>query len=659
VPGEDAGYPGLDLFPKNEDDHAELLQWAQNAFRAADNARNDHYTKWQRWYGMRRSHIVRKEGDWRSKLFIPYAFSTIETIAPKLIAQVPGFIVNPVGPEDRIPAESVELMMNYCATNSKPDLYVELVKGYKSALTYGTGILKTYHQQVIKSTVKLVPQIREIPGPPAMVTDPMTGQVLRDPNGDPITQPTGSLGQMPTGQMIPQKQDFLIYEGPAAEWVDIFNFWPSPEAADVETARYVIHRTYKEMSEVMRRVEDGVYHWPPEMGPEDITTTTDEPMQVRQDVLGLGTTSDTTRKPVELLEFWTDDGRVVTMANRKAILRQVLNPFDHQEKPFVRVLDYLMEGEFWGVGEIEAIEGLQDLSNALVNQRIDNIRLLMNAMFAVNVEAVPDFRELESRPGGIVQVTGDRNPADAIHRLEFGDVTSSAFAETEQTERMIERTTGVTAYQTGQDSPSLNDTATGVGLIQEAGNTKFAMKQNLAEMMGLKALARQWGSLIQQFTTEQKWVRLFGPFGDLTFQSIQPDSIVGAMDFDIETASSTQTESVRKEQALTLLQVVSGIAPQAAPQLIEDVLKAFGKKDIVSYLGPEAIQRAMMLAQMQQAMSQGAPAQGQPQPGMQPALAPGPGQPGQPLTPQPPTDVVPQGPFPAQAPDLRTTLGLQ
>src|SRR5262245_14931489 len=152
MPGEEAGYPGLDLYPKDEESHGRLLSWAQNAFLAADRARQDSYDKWQRWYGMRRSHIVRKEGDWRSRLFIPYAFSTIETIAPKLIAQVPQFIVNPVGPEDRLPAENVELMMNYAATNAKPDLYVELVKAYKTALTYGTGILKTYHQRIVKST---------------------------------------------------------------------------------------------------------------------------------------------------------------------------------------------------------------------------------------------------------------------------------------------------------------------------------------------------------------------------------------------------------------------------------------------------------------------------------------------------------------------------
>lgn len=651
MPGSEAAYPGLDLYPQDEDAHRKLLSWTQNAFLAADRARADYYDRWQRWYGMRRSHITRKEGDWRSRLFMPYAFSIIETVTPKLIAQVPQFLVNPIGPEDVVPAENVELMLNYASANAKPNLYVEMVKADKSALTYGTGILKTYHQRITKSTVKMVPQMMEIPGPPSMVPDPYTGQPMRDADGNLVLQPTGSLGQQPTGQMVPQPKEFLIYDGPAAEWVDIFNFWPAPEAQDVETARYVIHRTYKEMSEIMQHVTDGIYHWPPEMGPEDITSERDEPLRVRQDVLGLGSMDDTTRKSVELLEFWTDDGRIITVANRKAILRVTLNPFDHQEKPFVRVVDYLMEGEFWGVGEIEAIEGLQDLSNALVNQRLDNIRLLLNSMFAVNIDGIGDLRELESRPGGIVQVTGDRDPREVVHRLDFGDVTSSAFVEAEKTEQLIERVSGVTPYTAGIDSPQYNQTATGIGLIQEAGNTKFAMKMNLAEKMGLQALARQWGSLIQQFTDEAKWVRLFGAFGEFTFRAIQPDSIVGAMDFDIETASSTQTESVRKEQAMTLLQVVAAIAPQAAPQLIEDLLKAFGKRNLVAYLGPEAAQRALMIAQYQQMLSQGAPGFGQP--------GAGPGQqngPGQPQAPDPMAQQA--GAYPAQPPQPRVGMNI-
>lgn len=618
MPGDSALYQDtLDLYPQTEEDYARILGWAQRAFSAADTARSDYYTKWQRWYTMYRSYITRQQGDWRSKVFIPHTFSVIEAILPKLIAQVPNFMVNPQGPEDVFAAKNVELMMNYCAVNAVPALYVNMVMAFKSALQFGTGLMKTFHQRKVASSIKMVPELQDIPGPPAMVPDPNNpNQPLLGIDGQPVLQPTGSLGQQPTGQMIPQQTDKVIYEGPAAEWVDLFNFWPAPESVDVQSARYVIHRVYREMSEIVQRVEEGVYHWPPEMGPTDITSDEEDPLKVRQDALGFGAIGDSTRKPVELLEFWTDDGRVITMANKKAILRVSLNPFDHQEKPFVRIVDYLQPGEFWGVGEVEAIEGLQDVTNALVNQRIDNVRLNMNSMYGVNIEGIMDPRELESKPGGIVQVSGDRNPSDVIHRFDFGDITGSAFAEAEQAEQMIEKVSGVSAYQLGVDSPSMNDTATGVGIIQEAGNTKFALKMNLAELMGLRDLARQWGSLIQQFMTEDRWMRLLGPNGEWTFQQIQPDSIVGAMDFDIETASSTQTESVRKEQAMTLAQVVAGLAPMAVPQLVEDLLQAFGKKDLASYLGPEAQMRALMLAQMQQSLSQGAPGFGQPPAGI-------------------------------------------
>src|SRR5205823_4458461 len=139
--------------------------------------------------------------------------------------------------------------------------------------------------------------------------------------------------------------------------------------------------------------------------------------------MGASQPNDPTFRPNEIMEVWTDDGRVMTMINRKAIVRAHENPFDHGEKPFVRIVDYLNEHEFWGSGEIESIEGLQDAINAITNQRVDNIRLTMNQMYGVNTRAIEDLRDLRSRPGGVVRVKDDMLPNEAIMALSPGNVT--------------------------------------------------------------------------------------------------------------------------------------------------------------------------------------------------------------------------------------------
>lgn len=615
MPGADvAGYGGQDLYPQSEDEHAKLLAWTQQAFTAADSARRPYYDRWKRYFKLYRSYLDKTGMDrWQSKVFIPYAFSVIETITPKLVAQLPKFLVMPMGPEDVFVAQTIERLLDLGAEASKPELYLQLVSQIKSSLIYGTGLLKTYYDQISEITRKNTPITQPVMGPPQPVLDPTSNTVITDLTGAPMFDPPQQIGEQVVGYE-PQRVPFVSYEGPCASWVDIFNFWVAPEADDIDSARYVIERFYRSMSHVMDRIAAGDYHMPPEMGPNDIANLDEEPSEVRKSSinLGSGSANDVTRKDVEIMEFWTDDHRIITVANRKAILRVEENPFDHREKPYIRTVDYLQPGEFWGVGEIEAIEGLQDIQNALINQRVDNVRLAMNKGFAFNENAIGDTRELQRRPGQMVRVTGDRDPRQSIMELEFGDVTASAFEEAGQMELLIERISGASPYQTGTSTDSYNDTATGVSLVQEAGNTKFALKSRMAEIMGLKRLARQWGSLIQQFTSEDRWLRILGPDGQFAFQQLKPDSILGAVDYQIEAASSQQTESVRKQQAMQLLTTIAGIAPQAVPQLLIDLLEAFGKKDLAAYFGPEAQQYALRMAQMQQALSQNAPAQGVP-----------------------------------------------
>ena len=594
------------LYPKTRDAHARLLGWCLDAFTAADSARQPLYDRWVRYYKLYRSYIKRKKGDWRSSVFVPYTFSTIETITPKLVANLPDLTVKPREAQDVPGAEAMENLLEWASEST--NLELELVKIYKQSLKYGTGLGKTFHTRKTRKVRQAAPAMPMMPSAQP-VLNPDTGMPMMDADGAPLMD--GGMATPGVGRAL---VEMPIYEGPDAEWVDIFNFWPAPEATSIEDARYTIQRVYRDAAYVRRKVEDGIYRLPSGMDVDSLVQADpEEPIQDRAaEVEEDRGSSDSLRQPIEIWEIHTIEGRIITVGNRRAILRVVETPYDHAEKPYFRIPDYLQEGEFWGVGEIEAIEGLQDLENAIVNQRIDNVRLTMDQMFVVLPENLEDMRDLRTRPGGVIRALGDRDVREVVTALDTGDVTSSAFAEAEQVERLIERVSGVSAYQTGQDSASLNDTATGIRSIQEAGNTKFAMKNRTAEMTGLRALCRQWGSLLQQFTTEEISIRVLGPDGAYQWNTVAPDAILGNFDYDVEPNSSVQTEEVRREQALTLLQTIAGIAPQAVPELLKDVLKTFGKKNLESYLGQQAIEQAAYLAQMQQMAAMGAPAQGIP-----------------------------------------------
>lgn len=608
-----------DLYPTDTDEYEKLLKWCKNAFQAAEDARQPYDDRWRRYYKLYRSYMKRSPNEWRSSVFIPIVFSIIETIAPRMVAQLPKFFTEPVGPEDVFTAARMEELLEWAKDES--ELYVQLVMAYKSTLKYGTGILKTFHRVDKRVARKIQPLSAPLITTRTEQVLDVYGQPMMNMDGNPVIRSYEDvIGEIPAG-MAAQKYPYTAYDGPAAECIDIFNFWPAPEAHDMDSARYVVHRTYKEMSEIQKLVDEGVYHWPdmPDMGPEEIADVTDEPHLSRLDDIGFGhgQGGDPTRRAVELLEFWTNDGRVMTMANRKAILRVQENPFDHSEKPFVRFVNYLQEHEFWGVGEIEPLEGLQDLQNALVNQRIDNVRLVLNSMFAVNVNNVEDLRDLKMRPGGIIRLKGDFKPNEVIERIDLGDVTGSAFQEAEMNERTVEKVSGVSAYQMGLDSPSLNNTATGVAIIQEQGASRFGLKSRLSEIMALKRLGRHFGSILQQFTTEERLVRMKGPDGQVIFQSFTPESIQGALDYDVEAGSPTQTQTARQQNAQNLYQLINEAAgmgmvpPQASLAALDNLLESMQIKDKQKYL-------TGMQAQPALPMPQG--------PGVQPAPGPPPQQ---------------------------------
>lgn len=573
--------PG-DLYPKNEEDHKKLVARCVAMKVEGEDAKSALVPRWERYYKLYRCYMPR-DNTWNSKVFVPLIFQVIETITPKVVSQLPKPIVKPVGPEDELGAKKMETLLDWAISESK--LYLELVSAYKSALMYGTGILKTYHKIDIRKTRKTVDQMVPLRVPGEPVVDPMTQQVMTDNDGNPITDMVDTGQMVATGKKTTVLKEYEAYNGPAAEAIDIFNFFVSEEAESIEGARWVMHRCWKDWSWVEARVKEGTYRLPEHWDEEQLESFVNEPKQERLASIGMGGgRSGSTRKPVEIWEFWLNDGRNIVVANGSIILRHVENPFDHYEKPFVRIVDYYQPHEFWGVGEIEPLEGIQDTQNGIVNSRMDNLRLILNPMFGVNVHNLEDLRDLKMRPGGLIRLKNDMPIKDVFERVDLGDVTQTAFQESQFLTDMAERTSGVTAYQTGTDSDSMNDTATGVSIIQELGADRFGMKVRIAELTGLGTLMRHFGSMLQQFTTEEKYIRLTGQGGEPYFQEMSPEDVQGAFDYDIEADSTMQTETVRREQAMNLVQVMAQFNPNGMQAALEDLLDSMHVKDKSRYL---------------------------------------------------------------------------
>jgi hypothetical protein len=445
----------------------------------------------------------------------------------------------------------------------------------------------------VKKIGQMVPEMSQtmMPAVPGPVIDPETGQPMLDITGQPLMDAgEQEMGpEQPTGRMVRAMTERVMYDGPVCEPVSPFDFWPAPEATSMEDARFVIQRTFRDDKYVRRMLDEGIWRMPPGMEFTDFWQNEKPEIESLREEIDIAS-SDPTRKMAEIFECWTDDTLMVVL-NRRAVVRVEDNPYEHGEKPFVRIVDYFQPGEFWGIGEVEPLEGMQDLTNAMWNQRVDNVRLVLNRMVAFDPDNIVDPRDLQNRPGGMIRVRSKDMPVgQVIQPVEIPDVTSSAYTEVAEVERMTEKISGVSGYTTGTDSPTMNDTATGVSIITEQSNTRFATKVRMAEMTGLAPLARLYGSILQQFMPDELTLKVLNEEGQMVWQTITAESLQGGYDYTIEVESSTVTESVRKEQAMNLIQTFAQIIDPATGMpvlnlsaLAQDVLEAFGIKNQQKY----------------------------------------------------------------------------
>jgi hypothetical protein len=643
--------PGDNLYPNDEKEQKKLAGYVQSRFAVAERARSPYETTWLRYYKAYRSYRkARKPGQWKSNVWMPITFYVIETILPRLAASLPSAKVDPIGPEDVLPAETLEELLKWA--EDKSDLYPEQVKAVKSALIYGTGVLKVSVLERKGANIVEEPVFEETS------VDVATGEV--DIDGNPMMQTMQSqqpaLNEDGSPAMTYTRQEYVEYLGPQAQCVDIENFFPDPLGDDVQSCRWVIHRVYRDRSHMQELFDKGVYKLPDYVDQDEWDKKVEGSVSFaaiqRLGEIELGTGESEDGSPPKdlfpVLEMWRrigQDVQVITVAGEKGegvLLRAERSPYAHNMLPFVRIVDHIVPHEFWGIGEIEPLEGIQEALNQLWNARLDNVKLTLNQMFAVVIDYLENPSDLVVRPGGIVRMREGLPLNQVFSQVDLGDVTGNAYTEAQELEREGEKVSGVSPYQTGQESPAYNRTATGVALISEQGNTRFSFKVQLAEHTGYKQLVRMYASLLQQYVPDDLVIRIKGGEAELQqqqammmaqqamqqmlasgmdpmmaqqqamamippidpmagWQQVTPEGISGRFDFAIEAESTAQTESMRREETLSLAQTGMQDAYFKPRPIREKLLETFKFKDVDRYLYSD-----MEIQQMQMAASQSA-----------------------------------------------------
>jgi hypothetical protein len=556
VPDIDLGHPEAPIDPRL--DAKRLLAEALDHFSRSQQYVQTFWDRWLRYYRMYRSQPSLKSRPWRANVFVPIAFAQVEHgLAMIMDAWFPTptrpFIsVVPREGQDYERAKIVEAYHEWELGDIPA--YLPLYDTNKEMLIYGTGWCKVYWDWTAdRNTI---------------------------------------------------------------ENVSVWNLYPDPAAEDIDDAEFIIQRSLRPASAIRRLIRQGVY----DLDEAAVDAMAREGVGfLEQDVVLLNRQQTTTlfEGRIEVLEEWREDPEpmVVTILNRRHVVRARGNPFPHRRKPFVRWVDHPLPHELYGVGEIEVLEKLIEEINDIRNQRLDVVSLLINNVLVASTSAGIDPTTLVMRPGQVIWT----NDVNAIRPLLQGGNPALGVNEEQIARFDVQEATGNWGYNQGQ-VPTRREAATTVLALQRAAGLRFTAKVRWNEEAAAKRLASLMVRNAQEFAPPERWVRITGrPLP----QRVSREDLQGTWDF-ILAASTAEPREAKRARVAQLLPVLLRHPRVNDAALLEWVFDLFGIREkehlVLSDAEMAARQATMAMATGQGLPGIASPDLGAPAPGSLPSL---------------------------------------
>ena len=488
-----------------------------------------------------------------AELFIPYAFSVVETVLPRLLSNRPRMLFTPRNQASERNVENVRVVMD--AQQHKANYELKLQSTGRSGLLYGLGVQKVAWRREVREQRELKRRMF-MPG------------------------------------WTTTTRERVLWDDPDVQDVSIYDFLWDPYGDCMENVGYVFHRSWRSPGYVLAKVQSGAWK-ELELTGEDLEGGSGkqryaEAWSRRWSIQGH---SIEMKEPVHEVWEFHDGQRVVTVLDRQWPVANVENPAWHGRMPFHIYRPTEVLHQFAGKGEIEPIRDLQREMNMLRTDRRYNALLKLHQSYFYE-DGMLDPSEVKIGPGTMNPVMTDgRSLRDVLMPVTVGDIPNSGYQEEAALQSDIERVTGISDPVAGTGDAS--QTATGVQLVQAAAGLRIQNKTRRVEIELIKPEAEDWLALNQQRITEEREIALpitpepGEPERRWAWKVIGPEQLAG--EFDVEPdGGSTAPENVpqMRQDAQMLMALMSNPLVDARKIMVM-ALEKLGIKAPESYLAPE------------------------------------------------------------------------
>lgn len=362
------------------------------------------------------------------------------------------------------------------------------------------------------------------------------------------------LGLPPAPSETTVQKRMLVKDYSCTKNVDPYNCYPEPGSIEIDKDHWFIEEgkicNYK-LIELAQDPENPVVNITPELlanGPNQVTDSDkqekdaalDEPIKptayldpdqehvldeywgpapiwmVQPELYG-----DESRKYESVHAwFWLIDGIHV--------VRKQITPFRDAEPPYVKDVYIRVPGQFWGIGPLELILGLQVELNELRNTRQDNVNIMLNKVMAVIKSAIAsgEFSRLVSGPGAVWLFDNIDDIKKAIMPVDFPDVTADSWRSSSEVYNEIQEVTAATKATVGAgggEDQAGGATFRGQLLNKQTSSERFIMYARMSEITGLGKAYSKMYHRIYQYKGWKEAEEILGPQRAAQFQFVAPE----------------------------------------------------------------------------------------------------------------------------------------
>jgi len=400
---------------------------------------------------------------------------------------------------------------------------------------------------------------------------------------------------------------------PQVSHVSVWNFYPDPDANNMDEAQFVIERhklSRSQLRALKRRpyfrssvIEEVIAlgeNYSKEYWEDDLSDYAPEHGVERFEVLeywGMVDVEMLIEQGVDIPRELQDADELqanVWICNGK-LLRMVMNPFKPAKIPYMAAPYELNPYSFFGVGIAENMDDTQTLMNGFMRMAVDNAVLSGNLLIEVDETNLVPGQDLSVYPGKVFRRQGGA-PGQAIFGTKFPNVAGENLQLFDKARVLADESTGFPSFAHGQTGvQGIGRTASGISMLMGAatGSIKNVIK-NVDDYL-LRPLGEGMFRFNMQFD--------FDP------------EIKGDLEVKARGTESLMANEVRSQRLMQFMQVASNpaLAPFAKFQyIIREIAKSLDldPDKVTNNMSDAAIQAELMktFQQEQQQQQGGAPA---------------------------------------------------